>query len=279
MPQSKNRIIRVSADDASIALIGETWRMRNLIYLLAMRDVFVHYKQTFLGIIWVLLRPAIVITIFVGLFGYVANFSEDSTIPMVALVAVGVMPWQFYSGALTLGSNSLVANLPLVTKAYIPRLIFPVAAIVAGLVDLAITLVILMVILLVLGTPLTWTALYFPLVILFGIFVMLGPILLSSAMIVIYRDLRVVMPFLVQAGTLMSPVGYTLLSIPEDYRMLYAINPMVGVLELGRWSLFGVEYSAFPMEAAAISAAWGLGLLIIGWTVFSRIERDMADII
>ena len=215
----------------------DLWRYRDLLYFLAWRDIAVRYKQTAIGVVWALLRPALTMLVFVA-FRRLAGF-ERGSVPEPILVFAAVLPWQFFATALSESSGSLIGNVNLISKVYFPRLIIPSATVVTALVDFAVTLALLAALMLWYGFAPGWQLLLLPLFVLlvFGLSIGLG--LLLAALNVEYRDFRYVVPFIVQFGLFISPVAFTTAAVPERWRALYSLNPLVGIIDGFRWSILG----------------------------------------
>ena len=220
----------------------DVWRFRELLYFLAWRDIVVRYKQTVIGVAWALLRPALTMLVFVAfrrVFGI-----PSSEIPEPILVFAAVLPWQFFSTALSESSGSLIGNASLISKVYFPRLLIPGAAVATTLVDFLITLSLLAMIMLWYGIAPGWQVLRLPLFVILVFSLSLGLGLLLAALNVEYRDFRYVVPFIVQFGLFISPIAYTTANVPEQWRTLYALNPMVGIIDGFRWSILAWRSAA-----------------------------------
>ena len=254
----------------------DLWRYRELMYFLAWRDIAVRYKQTAIGVAWALIRPALTMLVFVG-FRRLVGF-PPSSVPEPILVFAAVLPWQFFSTALTESAGSLIGNANLISKVYFPRLIIPCAAVVTSLVDFFITLGLLAVLMLWYGFAPSWqvAALPFFVVLVFGLSVGLG--LLLAALNVEYRDFRYIVPFVVQFGLFVSPIAFSTSNVPEKWRTLYSLNPMVGIIDGFRWSILGGR-SLLDPTAVEISGAITISLLLLGVWYFRRMERSFADVI
>jgi lipopolysaccharide transport system permease protein len=256
----------------------DLWRYRELFQVLAWRDVTVRYKQTVIGVLWAVLRPFLTMVIFTVIFSRLAKLPAEGDAPYALMVFAGMLPWMFFSTALTDASNSLVANGNLVTKVYFPRLIVPTAAIMVAFVDFAIGLAIL-------ALMMVWyrfapgpEVLLLPVFVVLGFVAALGPSLWITSLNVRYRDFRYLTPFLVQFGLYVSPVGFSSGIVPEEWRLLYSVNPMVGVIDGFRWALLGGEtplYWPGLIMSLAVSAAF----LWLGIAKFRRVERSFADLI
>ena len=255
---------------------GDLWRYRELMYILAWRDLAVRYKQTAIGVAWALIRPGLTMLVFV-VFRRLVGI-EPGNVPEPILVLAAVLPWQFFSAALSESSGSLIGNANLISKIYFPRLIIPCAAVVTSLVDFLITLGMLALLMLWYGFAPGWQLLALPLFILltFGLSVGLG--LYFAALNVEYRDFRYVVPFIVQFGLFISPIAFTTANVPERWRVLYALNPMVGIIDGFRWSVLAGRTPLDP-GAVALSAAVTSVFLVLGVWYFRRMERGFADVI
>ena len=254
----------------------DLWRYRELMAFLAWRDVAVRYKQTAVGIVWALIRPALTLAVFVA-FRRMVGVSQ-SAVPDVILVLAAVLPWQFFSTALAETSTSLIGNTSLISKVYFPRLIIPVASVVTSFVDFAITLAMLAGLMAWYGVTPALPLVTLPLFIALAALLSLGLGLLLGALTVTYRDFRYVVPFLVQLGLFVSPVAFTTADVPERWRALYGLNPMVGIIDGFRWSILG---GRTPLDASLllVSAAITAACLVIGLWYFRRVERRFADVI
>jgi lipopolysaccharide transport system permease protein len=254
----------------------ELWRYRELAAQIALRDITVRYRQTALGAAWAVLQPIGFMVVFSLIFGNVAGISSDGLpYPLFSLSAL--VPWTFFSTAILLGSDSLVANSALVSKIYFPRIFMPAGILVAGCVDMAISLVILLAIVLIWGYVPSPAILTLPLLIAIALAAALGVSTALSAINVRYRDVRYIVPFAIQLWLFVSPVVYPSSSIDEPWRTLSAINPMVGVIEGFRWATLGTGNA--PWDLIGISAASACALLLAGLAYFDRVERSFADFV
>jgi len=243
----------------------DLWRYRELFYILAWRDISVRYKQTAIGVIWAVLRPFLAMVIFTVVFGRLAKMPSNG-IPYPILVFAAMLPWQFFATALSEAGLSMVANTNLVSKVYFPRLIIPAGAVITSLVDLFNFL------------P-DWRVLTLPFFTVLAFLAALGPGILITALNVKYRDFRLVVPFIVQFGLFISPVGFSIDVIPEQWKLLYSLNPMVGVIDGFRWALCRGGTGDFYMPGFILSLTVILGLLMIGIWYFRRTEKGFADVI
>jgi lipopolysaccharide transport system permease protein len=256
--------------------LGALWRSRELLYFLIWRDVKVRYKQTLLGAAWAILQPLLTMVVFSIFFGKLARMPSDG-VPYPLFAYVALVPWTFFANGLTLSSNSLVANQTLLRKVYFPRLVIPVSAVAAGLIDFGIAFVVLLGLAARYGVPLTANMLWLPALVLLALVTALGVGLWFAALNVLYRDIQYVVPFLVQVWLYATPIVYPSSLVPERWRTLYAINPMVGVVEGFRWALLGTGTAPGPM--ILVSAMAALVILIGGLFFFRRMEKSFSDVV
>ncbi len=256
----------------------DLWRYRELLYFLAWRDVKVRYKQTAVGVAWVLLRPLLTIAVLTIVFNRIAGLGADSAIPYALMVFAGLLPWQFFAGTFAESGNSLVGNAQIISKVYFPRIIIPVSTVLAGLVDFAVTLLLLFPFMAWYGHWPEWQFVLLPMFLLLGLLVTLGAGIGLAALNVRYRDVRFVIPFVVQIGLYLSPVGFSAAEVPDAWRWLYDLNPMVGIIEGFRWCLLGAA-KAPGISAMASTILVGGFLLIVGTQYFRRVEKTFADVI
>ncbi len=253
---------------------NDLWRYRELFYILSWRDIKVRYKQTVLGIAWSVIRPVLTTVIFTVLFSKVANMQNPGTAPYALMVFAGMLPWQFFSNALSESSNSLVGNSSLITKVYFPRLIIPASSVITSLVDLGISFCILLVMFAWYGYMPSWHIIFLPLFILLAFTCAFGIGLYLTAVNVKYRDFRYIIPFIVQFGLYVSPVGFNSFVIDDKWRMLYSLNPMVGVIDGFRWCLLG---DPMHWRSFIVSVFITIGFLWIGIYYFRKMEKSFAD--
>ena len=256
---------------------GDLWRFRELFYILAWRDISVRYKQTAIGVIWAILRPVLAMAIFTVVFGRIAKMPSNG-IPYPILVFAAMLPWQFFSNALSEASLSLVANTNLISKVYFPRLIIPAGAIITSLVDLLISAALLGVLMIWFRFLPDWRLLTLPFFTLMAFLAALGPGLLITALNVKFRDFRHVIPFIVQFGLFISPVGFSSQVIPENWRLVYSLNPMVGVIDGFRWAICR-GHSHIYVPGFMLSVAVIAFFLWLGVWYFRRTEKGFADVI
>src|SRR6266550_3693189 len=238
--------------------LGEIWAYRELLYFLMWRDITVRYKQTVLGVAWAIIQPLFTMLVFTLLLGRLAGVNSDNT-PYPVFAYAGLLPWTFFSNAISNSGNSLVGSVNLITKVYFPRMIIPAAAVGAGLVDLAISFIVLVPLMIYYGIHITWNVLMFPVVILMTALLALGVGMWLSALNVKYRDVRFALPFIVQLWMFVSPVIYPVSFLPPRFRWLLSLNPLTGIIEGFRASLLG---RSFNWSALAISAVITLALLV-----------------
>jgi lipopolysaccharide transport system permease protein len=255
----------------------DLWRYRELFYVLAWRDVSVRYRQTVVGVAWAVIRPAISTVVFTILFGKVGKFPSGG-VPYPVLVMSGMLPWQLFSAALSDSGNSLIANSNLITKVYFPRLIIPGSSLVTSLIDFAISLAMLAALMVIYGVMPTWQLVFLPAFVLLALASAAGMGAWVSALNVKYRDFIFIVPFVVQLGLYISPVGFSSSVVPEQWRLLYALNPMAGVIDGFRGCLLG---GACPILGwnFLISLAVVVVLAITGFLYFRKTERGFADVI
>ena len=254
----------------------DLWHYRELLYFLAWRDLAVRYKQTAIGVAWALIRPAVTLLVFV-LFRRLVGI-ERGPIPDVLLVLAAVVPWQFFANALSDSSTSLINNTNLVSKVYFPRLLVPMASVTTAFVDFLITLVLLAAVMAWEGFAPSWTLAALPLFAaqVFALSAGLGFFL--AALNVEYRDFRYVVPFVIQVGLFISPIAFSSVNMPERWRGLYSLNPMVGIIDGFRWSILGGRTPIDPMLFGT-SMVITVTALLFGVWYFRRMERGFADVI
>jgi len=255
----------------------EIWTFRELFYFLAWKDILVRYKQTVMGVAWSVLRPIIGMVILSVIFGRLAKLPSGD-IPYPLLVYAGMLPWQFFSEILTTSGNSLVANRNMITKVYFPRIIVPSTSVVVSLVDFAISFLVFAVLMLWFGVIPDWRIAALPLLLLLAATTALGAGYWISALNVTYRDFRHIVPFMVRFGLYITPVGFSSDIVPGKWRLLYSLNPMVGVIDGFRWALLGKEVT-FYLPGFLLSTFIAVAVLVSGIIFFNRTERGFADII
>jgi lipopolysaccharide transport system permease protein len=269
--------IFVRPSQSSVPLnIAAVWKRRSLVYFLTWRDIKVRYKQTLLGAVWVVLQPLLMMAVFSVVFGLLAKVPSDG-IPYPVFTFCALVPWQLVANAFADAGYSLAANQNLITKVYFPRLIIPMSAVLARLIDFAFALLPLLAMLLYYGVGLKISIWTLPLFILISVAIGLGVGLWVSSLSLKYRDIRQMVPFFTQLWFFVSPIAYPASLIPESWRFLYAINPMVGVTDGFRWALLGV--GGMPVKTVALSVAVTMLILMTGLYHFRRLERIVADVV
>ncbi|HEY2540200.1 MAG TPA: ABC transporter permease [Stellaceae bacterium] len=256
----------------------DLWRYRELFYVLAWRDVAVRYKQTVIGAAWAIIRPFLTMLVFTIIFGRLAKLPSDGSSPYALMVFAGMLPWTFFSTSLSEASASLISNANLISKVYFPRLIVPTATVVVAFVDFLISFVILLGMMVWYRFLPGWQIALLPIFVLFASVASIGPALWITALNVKYRDFRYVIPFIVQLGLYVSPVGFSSNVVPEQWRMLYSLNPMVGVIDGFRWCLLGGQ-SQLNLTGLAASVVVTAFFLWFGIRRFRRTEASFADLI
>jgi lipopolysaccharide transport system permease protein len=256
----------------------DLWLYRELFHILAWRDLAVRYKQTVIGVAWALIRPVLMMGVFTVVFGKLAKLPSVGAAPYAVMVFAAMLPWQFFSAALSESSNSLVANGNLISKIYFPRLIVPAASIITSLVDLLISFSILVAMMAWFNYWPDWRILSLPLFIALAFGVAIGAGLWLCALNVEYRDFRYIVPFIVQFGLYISPVGFSSSIVPEQWRLLYSLNPMVGVIDGFRWAILKGD-APLNWPGLLISIALTGILCISGTWYFRKMERTFADVI
>jgi lipopolysaccharide transport system permease protein len=261
--------------------IAHFWRdlltYRDLFFFLAWRDIKVRYKQTVIGILWSILQPLATMVIMVVVFGKIAKLPSQN-IPYPVLVFSAMLPWYFFSSSFSAASNSLVGNAGLLTKIYFPRIILPASSMIVSLVDFCISFVILVAIMLYYGIMPGLQVVLLPVLVLLALITSLGASLWVGTLNVKYRDFRYVIPFLVQLGLYVSPVGFSSDVVPEKFRLLYSLNPMVGVIDGFRWALLGTATKLF-VPGLLLSIGIAILFLISGFIYFRNMEKEFADVI
>jgi lipopolysaccharide transport system permease protein len=256
----------------------ELWRYRELFQVLAWRDLSVRYKQTVIGILWALIRPLLTMLVLTVIFGRIAKLPSDGNTPYALVVFAGILPWTFFATGLTEASNSLISNANLISKVYFPRLIVPAAAIVVALVDLLISFSIMLALMVWYQFWPSWHIVFLPAFVLFAFLTSIGPSLWISALNVKYRDFRYIIPFIVQFGLYVSPIGFSSNVIPNQWRLVYSLNPIVGVIDGFRWCLLGGQ-SELYLPGQIFSIAATAFFLWFGVRQFRKTEKTFADLI
>jgi lipopolysaccharide transport system permease protein len=256
----------------------DLWRYRELFLILAWRDISVRYKQTIIGILWAIIRPFLTMVVFSVIFGRIAKLPSDGSAPYPLMVFAAMLPWSLFSNALTESSNSLVGSANLIGKVYFPRLIIPAATVVTAFIDFLISFIIQIGMMIYYHFAPGWHILFLPFFIILALLASLGPGLWITSLNVKYRDFRYIIPFVVQFGLYISPVGFSSQVVPEKWRLLYNLNPMVGVIDGFRWCILGGNSPIFLL-------GFLLSLVIISFFIwlgvsrFRKMEKTFADLI
>jgi lipopolysaccharide transport system permease protein len=256
----------------------DLWRYRELFRVLAWRDLSVRYKQTVIGVLWAIIRPVLTVLVFTIIFGRIAQLPTDGTVPYALMVFAGMLPWTFFSNGLSDAANSVINSANLITKVYFPRLIVPTATVVVALVDFLINFCMLVVLMVWYQFMPDWRILVLPAFVLLAFCASVGPALWITALNVKYRDFRYVIPFIVQFGLYVSPVGFSSSVVPEQWRLIYSLNPMVGVIDGFRWCLLSGQSELYP-PGLAISIGVTAFFLWFGIHRFRKMEKSFADLI
>lgn len=255
----------------------DIWRYRELFYFLAWRDILVRYKQTVIGVAWALARPLLTMLVFTFVFSKLAKLPSNG-VPYPLLVFAGLLPWQFFSTAFSGAGDSLINNSGMISKVYFPRLIIPISAVIVSMADFAISLAILATLLIWYGFAPSWQLVFLPLFIMLAFATSMGAGLWIAALNVKYRDFKIIVPFVVQFGLYISPVGFTSGVVPDKWRLLYSLNPMVGVIDGFRWAILG-GVTPLYWPSVILSVVITIAMLFTGITYFRKTEKTFADII
>ncbi|MCX5823702.1 MAG: ABC transporter permease [Deltaproteobacteria bacterium] len=257
---------------------ADLWRYRELFLILAWRDISVRYKQTIIGILWAIIRPFLTMVVFTVIFGRIAKLPSDGSAPYALLVFAAMLPWSLFSNALSESSNSLISNANLIGKVYFPRLIIPAATLVTAFIDFLISFIILIGMMIYYQFAPGWHMLLLPCFIILALLASLGPGLWLTALNVKYRDFRYIIPFVVQFGLYVSPVGFSSKVVPVQWRLIYNLNPMVGVIDGFRWCILGGN-SPIYVPGFLLSLAIITFFLWLGVSRFRKMEKTFADLI
>jgi lipopolysaccharide transport system permease protein len=275
---TRERLLVLEAGRAERHYWRDLWAYRELFAILAWRDVAVRYKQTVVGMLWALVRPFLTMVVFTVVFGRLAQLPSEGSAPYPILVFAGMLPWFLFSNILSDASNSLIGNANLIGKVYFPRIIIPCASAVVAIFDFVINLGMLALLMLWFGYAPGWQIVLLPLFLALAVLASLGPALLLTALNVKYRDFRYIIPFIVQFGLYISPVGFSSAVVPEKWRLLYSLNPVVGVIDGFRWCILGGQ-SAIQWPGFLMSLGVVVAMLWIGVGYFRRTEKSFADLI
>ena len=271
-------ILIIEAGRAEKHYWTDLWRYRELFYILSWRDITVRYKQTAIGVLWAILRPLLTMIVFTVIFGKLAKLPSDGNVPYAIMVYAAMLPWQFFASSVSDSSNSLVDNTQLITKVYFPRIIIPISSVVTSSIDFLVSFVILIFLMFYFKFTPSWNILFLPVFLLVAFLTAAGVGLYITALNVKYRDFRYIVPFIVQFGLYISPVGFSSSIVPEKYRLLYSMNPMVGVIDGFRWAILGAK-STIYLPGFLMSIGVMLFFLILGIYKFRKMEKTFADII
>jgi homopolymeric O-antigen transport system permease protein len=255
----------------------DLWNYRGLFYFLSWRDILVRYKQTAIGIAWAILRPFLTMVVLTIIFGKLAKLPSNGT-PYPILVFAAMLPWQLFANALSESSNSLISNTSLISKIYFPRMVIPASSVIVSFIDFLISGLILIALMVWYNYWPSWRIMWLPFLIGLALAAALGAGLLISALNVKYRDFRYIVPFMVQFGLYISPVGFSSSIIPENWRLIYSLNPMVGVIEGFRWAVLG-ENATIYLPGFFLSVCLVILLFAVGIAYFRKTEKTFADVI
>lgn len=258
--------------------LADIWRFRDLLIFLAWRDILVRYKQTVFGIVWAFIRPLVTMLAFTFVFGRLAKLPSPDQVSYSLMVLVGTVAWQLFASIITLSSQSLIIDKAMISKIYFPRIIIPLSAISSPLIDFTVSLVFVAFMMFFMGSSLTYSILLFPVFLILSFITAIGIGTWLGALNVRYRDFREVTPFLIQFGIFISPVGYVSDIVPENLRLLYSINPVVGIIDGFRWCFLGADFNLF-LPGFFVSMASASIIFILGVSYFRRAERTFADVI
>jgi lipopolysaccharide transport system permease protein len=268
-------MIEIEAGKTEAKYWKDIWLFRELFYILAWRDIKVRYKQTALGLSWSIIRPLLSAVIMTAVFNYVAKLRAPTDVPYVILVMSAMLPWQFFTNSFSEASNSLIGNSNLISKVYFPRLVIPASSIVTSLVDFLISFGLLLAMMVYYQFIPSVNIVLMPLFLLLALSISLGVGLFGAALNVKYRDFRYVIPFIIQLGVYITPVGYSSSEVPEKWRLLYSLNPMVAVIDGFRWCILGREQLYVPSLYLSIITC--VLFLYVGISYFRKTEKSFSD--
>lgn len=272
--KSKNSLI-IQAGKSDKQYFSDLWRYRELFYFLSWRDILVRYKQTVIGVAWSVIRPILTMIVFTIIFGKIAKLPSGN-VPYPILVFVALLPWQFFSNALQSSSGSLVGNSGMISKVYFPRMIIPSSSIIVAFIDFLISFVILIILMIFYKFVPSWTIVSIPLFLLITTILALGTGFLISSLNVKYRDFQYIVPFIIQFGLYISPVGFNSDVVPQKWRILYSMNPIVGIIDGFRWAFFGTRSDTLLISILS-SVIITLIIFFIGVWYFRKTEKTFAD--
>lgn len=267
----------IEANKSKLHYWKDIWSYRELFYFLAWRDILVRYKQTVIGIAWSVIRPFLTMVVLTVVFGRIAGLPSGG-VPYAIMVYAAMLPWQYFSTSFSEASNSLISNSNLLTKVYFPRLIIPAASVVVSLIDFLISMGILVILMIYYQYMPGWQIITLPFFLLLATITSLGTGFFISSLNVQYRDFRYIVPFIVQFGLYISPVGFSTDTIPDKWRLLYSLNPMVGVIDGFRWAILGGNTKVY-LPGLILSILVSLCFLFLGIRTFRKMERVFADVV
>ena len=271
------QVVRLESGGSAQSYWLDVFRYRELFAVLAGRDIAVRYKQTAIGILWAVLRPLLTMMVFTFIFGRIAKLPSEGA-PYALLVFSGMVPWFFFASSISESSGSLVANANLLSKVYFPRILIPISSVLVATVDFLIAMALLLVLMVFFDILPSWRLLTLPMFLTIALAAAIGLGLCFSALNIRYRDFQFIVPFLLQMGIYVSPIGFSSTVVSEQWRLLYALNPMVGVIEGFRWAVLGGAFE-LRWDVLAVSGSVAAILLCVGVLFFRRFERGIADVI
>lgn len=277
MKSSEMKVVTIEAGRSDAHYWRDLWSFRELLLFLAWRDILVRYKQTIIGVTWSFIRPLVTMIVFTIVFGKLAGLPSSGA-PYPILVFAALLPWQFFSNSLSDSSNSLLSNAGMISKVYFPRLIIPASSIVVSGVDFLITFLLMLALMLWYQVMPTWRMLLLPAFLFLALATALGAGLWFAALNTKFRDFRYIVPFVVQFGLYVSPVGFSSDLVPERWRLLYSMNPMVAVIDGFRWAIIGGEARIY-WPGFMLSCMLIVGILVTGVMYFRKTEKTFADVI
>ncbi|MBC8387731.1 MAG: ABC transporter permease [Actinobacteria bacterium] len=275
MKEIKKNTTIIQAGKYDRQYLIDLWKYRELFYFLSWRDILVRYKQTVIGVVWSIIRPILTMIVFTIIFGKIAKLPSGN-VPYPILVFVALLPWQFFANALQSSGNSLVGNAGMISKVYFPRMIVPASSIIVAFIDFLISFIILIILMFWYRFVPDWKVVTIPLFLILAILLTLGAGFLISSLNVKYRDFQYIVPFIVQLGLYISPVGFSSDIIPQKWKIIYSLNPMVGIIDGFRWAFFGTQ-SNYLMLSIVFSIVIIILILFIGIRYFRKTERTFAD--
>lgn len=270
--------LEIDADGGSFGYWRDLWIFRELFFFLSWRDVLIRYKQTAVGVAWCLIRPLLTMVVFTVIFGKIAKLPSEGTVPYPIMVFVAMLPWQLFATATVESSNALIGNAQMISKVYFPRLLLPMSKVAVALFDFFVAFVILLLLCLGYGVSLGPRLLVLPALLALATLVAFGVGIFFAALNVRFRDFKYVVPFLVQLGLYVSPVGFSSSIVPGNWRWLYSLNPMVGVIDGFRWAVLSTKVPIY-LPGLALSVVASIALFVGGIAYFRATERTFADVI